>query len=278
MSGNSKKLIAFNYFGGKFTWLDQLYSHFPSDVICFVDLFCGSLSVSLNYRTKAIKTANDLNSDITNFFCVLRDQKEKLIEKLELTPCSIDEYNSCWEPSLDPVEQARRFFTRTRLSYLSLGGQRKNKGMILAKTALNAKGGETVSRWNRGIEKLDIVAKEIRTGYQITNWGFEECIEKMDFEDAFFYCDPPYTKRSRKSYNDYKFEFSDDDHSRLSDKLHGIKGKAMVSGYECSLMNSLYSDWRLVKFAPKLNNARVTESQECIWMNYDNTSELNLFN
>ena len=29
MSGNKDKLIAFNYFGGKFTWLEYLYKYFP---------------------------------------------------------------------------------------------------------------------------------------------------------------------------------------------------------------------------------------------------------
>jgi len=278
MSGNSSKMIAFNYFGGKFTWLEDLYRHFPKDIICFVDVFCGSMSVSLNYKTKAIKHANDINSDITNFFRVLREQKEELIEKLELTPCSVEEYDSCFDPSPDPVEQARRFFVRIRLSYLSLGGQRKNKGMVLAKTAINAKGGEAVSRWNRGIEKLHEVATEIRKNYQITNWDYSEVIEKMDHPTTFFYCDPPYSRRSRKSYNDYKFEFSDDDHRKLAERLHSIKGMAMVSGYDCSLMNELYSGWRKVAFKPKLNNARVSESQEVIWMNYEPPMVAPLFN
>jgi len=39
MSGNRNKTIAFNYFGGKITWVDYLYSCFPKDIIHFVDLF-----------------------------------------------------------------------------------------------------------------------------------------------------------------------------------------------------------------------------------------------
>jgi DNA adenine methylase len=283
MSGNSKKLIAYNYFGGKFTWLDHLYANFPDGFINLCDVFGGSLSVSLNYKGKCIRTANEINSDITNFFAVLRDHEAELTRLLLLTPCSNAEYDNCWEPApgwdcalaVPPsgvrgpcVEQARRFYVRVRQSFFGLGAQRKNKGWHLAKTKAYAHTGETVSKWNNAIEKLHEVANAIRSYYQITNWDFREFITKLDFEGAFFYCDPPYTKASRASYNDYKFEFTDQDHADLATHLHCIQGKAMVSGYDCELMNHLYADWRKVKFPVKKNNIRSGEVQEVIWMNY----------
>ncbi len=30
MSGKTSKNIAFNYFGGKFSWLEHLYDYFPA--------------------------------------------------------------------------------------------------------------------------------------------------------------------------------------------------------------------------------------------------------
>lgn len=73
MSFNKNKIIAFNYFGGKYTWLEHLYANFPTQFTHLVDLFAGSLSVSLNYPGNIIRTANEINQDITNFFEVLRD-------------------------------------------------------------------------------------------------------------------------------------------------------------------------------------------------------------
>ena len=74
MSGNKDKLIAFNYFGGKFVWLEYLYDNFPPHFTHLIDLFAGSLCVSLNYRGRVIRTANEINGEITNFFEILRDQ------------------------------------------------------------------------------------------------------------------------------------------------------------------------------------------------------------
>jgi len=268
MSGNSQKIIAFNYFGGKFTWLDYLYAEVPYDIKHFIDLFGGSFSVSLNYRGNIIRTANEINGDITNFFEVLREHTNELMQKLIFTPCSELEYNNCWIPSDNKIEQARRFYVRIRQSFFGLGAQRQNKGWHMAKEQVNCVGGETVSRWNNALIKLENVAIELRKNYQITNQDYAACIDKIDFKQAFFYCNPPYSKRSRKSHNDYKYEFNDEQHFQLSEKLKTINGYAMISGYDCSLMNELYKDWRKVKFPVKKNNIRSGEVQECIWMNY----------
>jgi len=269
MSGNTNKIIAFNYFGGKFTWLDYLYKHFPNDFTHLVDLFAGSMAVSLNYKGNVIKTANELNSDITNFFQVLRDHEPELIRLLLLTPCSLLEYNNSWEKSDDKIESARRFYVRVRQSFFGLGAQRRNKGWHMAKQHVNAKGGETVSRWNNALEKLHEVAEVIRSNFQIMNLDFSECIDKCSFEKCFFYCDPPYLEEVRKSKNDYKHEFSIDEHIRLSEKLHSINCLAMVSGYDSELYNQLYKDWTKIKFPSKMNNIRSGKVTEVIWINYD---------
>lgn len=274
MSGNKNKLIAFNYFGGKFTWVNYLYQNFPSDFTHLVDLFAGSFVVSLNYNGRVIKTANEINSDITNFFEVLRNNESDLVRLLLLTPCSETEYLNCWEKSDDNIEQARRFYVRIRQSFFGLGAQRKNKGWHMAKKHVNASGGETVSRWNNAIEKLHDVADVIRSNFQIINGSYSDCIDRIDHPKAFFYADPPYPEESRKSKNDYKFEFTDDDHRLLSEKLHSIEGLAMVSGYDCNLMNELYGDFYKTKFPVKKNNIRSGEVQEVIWTNYD-PSKLN---
>jgi DNA adenine methylase len=276
MSGNKNKMIAFNYFGGKMTWLDNIYENCPAGFTHMVDLFAGSMAVSLNYRGNVIRTANEINGEITNFFAQLRDNEDALIRLLRLTPCSALEYKNCWEPSDDPLERARRFYVRVRQSFFGLGAQRQNKGWHMAKQYVNAQGGETVSRWKNGVEKLHDVATEIRTNFQIVNGHYMDIIDKVDFPGAFFYCDPPYPKECRGSYNDYRFEFTDADHDLLAHRLHNIQGKAMISSYDCALMDELYGDWHKIRFPFKKNNIRSgikngsgVIMQECVWCNYE---------
>jgi len=279
MSGNKSRIIAYNYFGGKFTYLDFLYANFPNpnSFLHFVDLFGGSFSVSLNFKARVIKTANEINADVTNFFEVLRDNEAALTRLLLLTPCSNLEYNNCYEYSSDKIEQARRFYVRVRQSFFGLGAQRKNKGWHMAKSQVNAAGGETVSKWNNAIEKLHEVAEAIRANFQITNFHYLDCINKIDTEQSFFYCDPPYPLETRNSSNDYKFEFTNQDHVDLANRLHTIEGLAMVSSYNSELYEDLYHDWRKVSFPVKKNNIRSGEVQEVVWMNYPEAYK-NLFN
>jgi len=269
MSGNSKKKIAFNYFGGKFSYIDEIYPYFPAEFVHLVELFAGSAVLSLNYEGNCIKTINEINGDVTNFFYVLREYPQFLLGQLRLTPVSNQEYINSWNMDIsDPVEKARRFYVRLRQSYMGLGSQRKNKGWHMAKKKANCNGGETVSRWNNSFKKLGEIADILRENYQITNYSYEECLERIDFEDAFFYADPPYPNESRSSHDDYKFDFKDNDHCELSDRLHQAKGKVMISGYNCNLMNDLYGDWQKVVLTTKRNNYRKTPVQECIWFNY----------
>ncbi len=165
MSGNSNKIIAFNHFGSKFSWLENLYSFFPSDFIHLIDLFGGSFSVALNYPGNIIKTANEIDEEITNFFQVLRDNEPELLRLLLLTPCSKSEFNNCWQYSNNNIERARRFYVRARQGIFGMGTQSKNKGWHLAKKHVNASGGETVSKWNNAIEKLHKVAEVLRSNF-----------------------------------------------------------------------------------------------------------------
>ena len=271
MSGNSSKLIAFNYFGGKFTFLDELYQYFPVDFTHLIDLFAGSFVVSLNYKGNVIKTANEINEEVTNFFTVLRDRRPELVRALQLTPCSELEYKRCWDITNDPLERARRYFVRVRQSFYGMGAQRKNKGWHMAKSQINCTGGETVSKWNNAIPKLDEVALRIASNFQITADDYAKCIDRIDFIRAFFYCDPPYPLSCRKSQKDYRFEFTDDDHIKLAKKLYKIKGLAMVSSYENELYDKLYGGkkgWTKIKLTPKMNNIRSSKVQEVIWFNY----------
>ena len=122
MSGNNSKKIALNYFGGKFSFIEYLYENFPPKFTHLVDLFAGSMVVSLNYRGNVIRTANEINGEITNFFEQLREHEDELIRMLELTPCSELEYRKCWGgvEGITDLERARRFYVRVRQSFFGL--------------------------------------------------------------------------------------------------------------------------------------------------------------
>src|SRR5438270_9532230 len=113
--GNGRKLIAFGWYGGKFSHLDWLLPLLP-DCYHYCEPFAGSAAVILNRKPSPVETYNDLDGEVVNFFRVLRDEKERLIEAIGLTPFSREEFAvACvLDLSADPLERARRFYVRAR--------------------------------------------------------------------------------------------------------------------------------------------------------------------
>ena len=112
---SKKKLIPFGWYGGKFSHLDWLLPLLP-DCHHYCEPFAGSGAVLLNREPSPVETFNDLDGEVVNFFRVLREEKERLIEAIGLTPFAREEFAIACEisPDLSALERARRFFVRAR--------------------------------------------------------------------------------------------------------------------------------------------------------------------
>ena len=110
-----KKLIPFGWYGGKYSHLDWLLPLLPA---ChhYCEPFAGSGAVLLNREPSPVETFNDLDGEVVNFFRVLREEKERLIEAIGLTPFAREEFALACEvsPDLSALKRARRFYVRAR--------------------------------------------------------------------------------------------------------------------------------------------------------------------
>jgi len=88
---NGKKLIAFGWYGGKFSHLDWLLPLLP-ECNHYCEPFAGSGAVLFNKAPSPVETYNDLDGEVVNFFKVLRDNKQELLEQIALTPFSREEF------------------------------------------------------------------------------------------------------------------------------------------------------------------------------------------
>lgn len=58
----------------------------------------------------------------------------------------------------------------------------------------------------------------------IENLPFERLIKNYDYEESFFYCDPPYVVADGTDY--YQFVLTEEMHHKLRDQLENIKGSS----------------------------------------------------
>jgi len=264
------KLIAFGWYGGKFSHLDWLIPLLPKTKH-YCEPFGGSAAVLLNREPSPVETYNDIDGDISNFFRVLRNQKDELIEAIGLTPFSREEFNvAISEPrgSISDLERARRFFIRARQVRSGLAQTASNGRWAHCRLTSRAGMAGAVSRWLGSVEKLPEIAQRLLR-VQIENDDAFEVIKRYDSEETLFYCDPPYPHDTRGDSNAYSYELSDDDHIKLAELLHSVKGKVALSGYKCELLNTLYSNWNYIEGPSKIIHSVKQNRTEILWINYE---------
>jgi len=264
-----RRKIVFGWYGGKFNHLNWLLPLLPN---ChhYCEPFAGSAAVLLNRDPSPVETYNDIDGEVVNFFRVLREQREQIIEAIGLTPFAREEFYRALNghgQSLSPVERARRFFIRARQVRTGLAQTASLGRWANCKNTSRSGMSGVVSRWLGSIENLPEVALRLLR-VQIENRPADEVITLYDSEMTLFYCDPPYPHGTRGDSKAYGFEMTDDDHRDLAALLSKVKARVAVSGYRGALMDELYGDWHrhdaLIRNCHSIKKPR----QEALWTNY----------
>lgn len=268
-SRRSKRLIAFGWYGGKFSHLNFILPHIPRDAKHFCDVYGGSAAVLMNLPPYPVETYNDMDSELVNFFQTLRNQESKLIKAISLTPFSREELVlACKrEKNLSKLERARRFYIRARQTRTGLA-QKSSEGRW-AHCVLTSRAGMAgaVSRWLGSIENLPEVAQRFQR-VQIENAPALDVIRRYDTSETVFYLDPPYAHSARGDSSAYKYEMTDEQHKDLARTLQKIKGRAVLSGYRTDLYDDLYANWRRVDAPERLCHSVRKPRQESLWLNF----------
>jgi len=106
----------------------------------------------------------------------------------------------------------------------------------------------------------------------VENMDFADVINKYDSESTYIYLDPPYWK-TENYYSNHDFDRQD--HERLANTLHQVKGKFSLSYYDFPLLSEWFPKdkyrWEMKQFA-KAASAKKGEKQnmgeELLIMNY----------
>ena len=264
-----KRRIAFGWYGGKFSHLDWLLPLLPS-AQHYCEPFAGSAAVLINRPPSPLETYNDVDGEVVNFFRVLREQRDELIQAIGLTPFSRREFEiAIAKPAsaLTPVECARRFYVRARQVRTGLA-QTASPGRW-AHCTLTSRAGMAgaVSRWLGAIQDLPEIAQRLLR-VQFENAPAVEVIRRYDSQDTLFYCDPPYPHETRGDCKAYGHEMTDDAHRELAEVLRNCKAKVAVSSYRSGLNDEIFQGWRTIEAAGKLCHSVKTLRHEVLFVNY----------
>ena len=248
------------YPGAKNRIADWICDYIPQHEV-YLELFAGSLAVFFAKAPSRIETVNDLDGNVVNYFRVIRDKHEELMEALQQTPYARDEYYAAFEVSKSDsdVERARKFAVRCwqgfGCSNLYRNGFRSSQ---------QAKSPQTTKEWRDIPERLKWASERLKNA-QIENLPAVELLKRYNTKDVFIYADSPYLHGTRKNYL-YKHEMKKADHIELLNALMDHQGKVLLSGYDNDLYNDMLTGWKKEQIATQAEGG--VKRIETLWMNY----------
>jgi len=248
----SERLRApFQYFGGKGNMLAKLLPLLPPHKV-YVEPFCGAASLFFAKEPSPVEVLNDLNEDVVNVFRVLQDKEthEELRFRLMYTPYARSEFLRAAEmlsrKNLTPVDRAWAFMVRQNMGF---SGTKRTDAGCWSRAFVSDQGCATpCNSWLMRLSMLDAWRWRLML-VQIDCRNALEVIRYWDSPDTLFYVDPPYVNETRKTLDAYAHEMTAEQHKELVGLLLGVKGKAVVSGYEHPLYSPFgQAGWGVHKF------------------------------
>jgi DNA adenine methylase len=249
------------WFGGKGILARKIVSLFPPHHT-YVEPFCGGASCLFAKPPSPVEVINDVDSDIVNFFRVLRDPPkfEQFYRLAALTPYSREEYHRYrdewragwrvgWRShdsrhdvlTLSDVERAYRWYVVARMSFAGELGRSWGHSVGTSRLGM----ANAVAQWLSIVDMLPEIAERAKS-VQVEQGDWRDVVQAYDGPDTLFYSDPPFVRSTRRSGR-YRFEMADADHERLVEVLLSIKGKVLLSGYRNDIYSVLEGQgWRRV--------------------------------
>lgn len=245
---------ALKYYGGKFRIADWIIKHLPAHDVYLEPCF-GAGSILLNKSRSKVEIVNDLDSNIVNYFKMLRDKPNELINAINFTPWARDEaYLNPNESGITGIEKARRFWAKCHMRI----GLSDSSGWRVS-TSKKTQASMVLC----DLSHLHAIADRLR-GVQIENIDALEFIPRYARSDCVIYFDPPYTAATRARKNEYAFEVSEQFHVNAAALLNEVPGYKIVSGYRSTLYNELYAGWHRVDQKSQVNGSGCR--MESLWL------------
>ena len=255
-----------SYIGGKSKIGKWITPYYPTDMETYVETFGGMFWCFYNMELEKYPNLkkvvyNDFNPLNYNLFKCLENPVE-LLRAVNSIPCqergvenTPEMYKILFQnyqqslfsgelviKSPDYMLAAQYAYVLTQVfsgskpetsSFIDLKGKYKSKYLTFRDKLSNEK-------W---VEKFLKITN-------VENMDFESVIKKYDSESTYFYLDPPYWK-TENYYSNH--DFDRDDHERLANVLHQLKGKFSLSYYEFELLHTWFPQpqyrWETKEFA-----------------------------
>ena len=262
------------YYGVKGMMYNDIIKYFPENgsYNMYIEPFAGAYSIGLkaiDYPNPPIEIYNDLDSNVYSLFKTLADEElfrkfKELCDKAYYIEELRDEYKKDLKrDDLTILERAFRFFYVNRTSHNGNGGFSIN-------TSVRRGMSKSVSDMLSTIDGLPELHERL-SRLIVTNKDGVSLIKKYGVnEDAFFYCDPPYSQDTRTGAR-YAVDMNNEKQVEFIEACINSKARILISGYDCELYHRLEENgFTKLSFEVKTIDGKMNKKTktEFLWKNY----------
>lgn len=250
------------YFGGKALLARHILPWLPPSER-YIEPFGGLFSVGLNHLHQD-RTYCELNKRVFNLLLQIQQQPSALTYALVNSDRSKEALKVCWEPSAEPLEDARRYYWVCVTRYCG-GGTNWDSGISV--DGLRRASAHRMQRIGNLSRKL--------SGVSVRHTDGIETMLSSEFNcpTTLAYVDPPYGgqgRRSRDSRHEQgrprrQYACDLNNHEPLINALQQFQGMVVLSGYLSSLYCSELADWTQVDIQTRDQTGG--ERTDSLWLN-----------
>ena len=208
LEGNVGKINSpYRYPGGKF-YARSLVSELTPPHQQYCEPFAGGASIFFAKSKAANSWLNDLDENVVNTFCQIRDNVEQMIAVLDGTEAS-KKMHSYYKKEYQPTnsaEKAARWFYLNRTSY---------SGIVKPENCYwgyDSKYSMPPENWPAHLRKVSLKLQNVK----ITSQDFQQVLDAVE-NGCFVFADPPYYDSDQHKF--YAHSFGLEEHERLCECL-----------------------------------------------------------
>jgi DNA adenine methylase len=255
----AKKKSPLAWLGGKSKLATQIIERMPVHT-AYVEVFAGAAWVLFSKEPSKVEIINDINSELVNFYRVVKHHRPAFIEQLDGQLIARDEFRRflCTPADvLTDIQRAARFYYVSKMSF---GARVYSPSFGVAATG--------APRLNLTTLDADIASAEARLKRVfVENLPYETVLTRFDKSGTLFYIDPPYWGCE----GDYgRNIFGRDDFSKLASLLASLKGKFILSLNDVPGVRSTFGSFKIesVKTTYSASAKGVTAANEVLITNF----------
>lgn len=264
------------YPGGKtqlYSFVKELIRHNSINQGTYVEPFSGgsgvAISLLLNNDIENI-IINDLDPSIHAFWFSVLNNTNSLIDRINSTPITIEEWHRQKEIRKDHREESQSIENAFSTFYLN----RTNRSGIIEGGPIGGYEQEGAYKLDCRYTKPNLIQKirkiaEQRDRIRLYNLDGKDLIQQVikqeNTDQTFCFFDPPYYKQGKTLYSKF---FKDEDHRRLHDSIVGLEDYYWITTYDYSdNIRDIYSDCRTFSYQLRYTASVKRKAKEYLFTN-----------